>query len=190
MDRFRVLRQRSFRLESRLCGRSGPHRAPNIHIHDLLSIVCNRVSRTSELHRAGSIEQRWSLPLLREGVPIGAILIRRIEVRPFSGQADRSSENLRRSGSHCHRECAAVQGNPGERTLNCAKRWSIRPQRPRCSASSAARRPTCSQCSTPSSRARRGFAGLMTSCCDSTRGTICVCTGSFWSLSCCPRRDQ
>ena len=55
---------------------------------------------------------------------------------------------------------------------NCARPWSIRRQRPRCSASSAARRRTCSRCSTPSSRAPRGFVGSMTWCCDSTRETL------------------
>ena len=55
---------------------------------------------------------------------------------------------------------------------NCARPWSIRPRRPRCSASSAARPRTCSRCSTPSSRARREFAGLMTWCCDSARANI------------------
>ena len=55
---------------------------------------------------------------------------------------------------------------------NCARRWSIRRQRPRCSASSAARRRTCSRSSTPSSRAPPGFVGLMTWCCDSARVTL------------------
>ena len=46
-------------------------------------------------------------------------------------------------------------------TQNCAKPWSIRRQRPRCSASSAARPRTCSRYSTPSSRAQPGSVGLM-----------------------------
>ena len=57
-------------------------------------------------------------------------------------------------------------------TQNCARRWSIRRQRPRCSASSAARRRTCSRCSTPSSRARRGFVGSMTWGCGSAREKV------------------
>ena len=55
---------------------------------------------------------------------------------------------------------------------NCGRRWSIRRQRPRCSASSAARRRTCSRSSTPSSRAPPGFVGSMTWCCDSARETL------------------
>ena len=62
---------------------------------------------------------------------------------------------------------------------NCARPWSIRRQPPRCSASSAARRRMCSRCSMPSSRARRGFVGSMTWCCDSTRGTVLVARAHF-----------
>ena len=59
------------------------------------------------------------------------------------------------------------------------RRWSIRRQPPRCSASSAARRRTCSRSSTPSSRARPGFVGSMTWCCDSTRATMSVPRAHF-----------
>ncbi len=40
---------------------------------------------------------------------------------------------------------------------------------------------TCSRSSTPSSRARPGFVGSMTWCCDSARGTLLIVAGSFWS---------
>src|SRR5215510_9576888 len=63
-------------------------------------------------------------------------------------------------------------GNSASAMQNCARLWSIRRQRPRCLASSAARRQTCSRCSMPSSRAPLGFAALMTCCCDSARVTL------------------
>ena len=57
-----------------------------IHIHDI-----EAVSETDfpEIDKTGSrggsrAEQRLAVPLLREGIPLGAILIRRQEVRPFS----------------------------------------------------------------------------------------------------------
>ena len=65
---------------------------------------------------------------------------------------------------------------------NCARPWSIRRQRPRCSASSAARRRTCSRCSMPSSRAPRGFVGSMTCCCDSLRATSMIPRAHFGSV--------
>ena len=108
-------------------------------------------------------------PLLREGTVIGAIISTAREVRrlhrpdalleTFADQAVIAIENVR------------LFKNSESAMPSCARPWSIRRQRPRCSASSAARRPTCSRCSMPSSRARRGFVGSMTWCCDCARGT-------------------
>ncbi len=71
------------------------------------------------------------------------------------------------------RSCAANSPSQPKRrrivSVSSPKRWSIRQQPLRCSASSVARPQTCSRCSTPSSRARRGFAASMTSCCDSLK---------------------
>ena len=110
-------------------------------------------------------------PLLREGVrDWRRFTFAALEVRPFTDkqiallktfadQAVIAIENVR-----LFKELRSAM-------RNCARPWSIRRQRPRCSASSAARRRTCSRSSMPSSRAPRGFAGLMTWCCDSARGT-------------------
>ena len=72
-------------------------------------------------------------------------------------------------------------------TRTCAKPWSTRRQPPRCSASSAARLRTCSRCSTPSSRARRGSVGLMMWCCGSTRGTRRLLRAHFGPIPCTGR---
>ena len=111
-------------------------------------------------------------PLLREGVADRSHCDPPHGGSTFHRQTNRAAQNLRRPGRHRHRKRAAVQRDCRSATRNCARPWSIRRQRPRCSASSAARRRTCSRSSTPSSRARRGFVGLMTWCCDSTRGTL------------------
>ena len=88
------------------------------------------------------------------------------------------AQNLRRPGGDRHRERAAYSRRSRNAMQNCGRPWSIRQQRLRCSASSAARRRTCSRCSMPSSRAPPGFAGLMTWCCDS-RGNATVPRAHF-----------
>ena len=48
-------------------------------------------------------------PLIREGIAIGVIIIRRTEVAPFHGEADQPSQNFRSPGRDRHRERAALQ---------------------------------------------------------------------------------
>ena len=139
-----------------------------LHIHDLAAEPEDDL--LAPFARSLGVRTVLATPLLREGIPIGTIHIRRMEVRPFTekqiklletfaAQAVIAIENVR-----LFKEFRSA-------TQNCARPWSIRRQRPRCSASSAARPRTCSRSSTPSSRAPRGFVGLMTWCCDSARGT-------------------
>ncbi|HSQ19568.1 MAG TPA: GAF domain-containing protein, partial [Blastocatellia bacterium] len=55
-----------------------------IHIDDPLSEPESEYPRARELARRHGNRTTLGTPLLREGIPIGAILIRRLEVRPFS----------------------------------------------------------------------------------------------------------
>ena len=160
-----------------------------IHVHDLAAEVETSFPTVSSHQERSGARTFLSMPMLREGTPIGVINIRRLEVRPFSekhiallktfaDQAVIAIENVR-----LFKEFRSA-------TQNCARPWSIRRQRPRCSALSAARPRMCSRCSTPSSRAPLGFAGSMTWCCDSARGTIMVSRAHFGPIPYRPRRDQ
>ena len=142
-----------------------------IHIDDVLPLLDTEYPEAKARQQVTGTRTALVVPLLREGVAIGTIQLRRSEVRSFSDKqiallktfADRRSSPSRTSA--CSRKSRSA-------TRNCARPWSIRRQRPRCSASSAARPRTCSRCWMQSSRAPRGFAGLTMCCCDSARETI------------------
>src|SRR5262249_5343950 len=55
-----------------------------IHVHDLASEPDSEYPVGKALQRQFAHRTTLATPLLREGVALGAILIRRIEVRPFS----------------------------------------------------------------------------------------------------------
>jgi signal transduction histidine kinase len=55
-----------------------------IHVHDLAAEVDEEYPEAKPLQEATGTRTILGTPLLREGVPIGVILIRRLEVRPFS----------------------------------------------------------------------------------------------------------
>jgi len=55
-----------------------------IHVADLLNTPASEYPRARELAQRHGNRTILATPLLRQGVPVGAILIRRMEVRPFS----------------------------------------------------------------------------------------------------------
>ena len=55
-----------------------------VHVYDLLTAPESEYPRGKELAKRAGNRTTLATPMLREGVPIGAILIRRTEVRPFT----------------------------------------------------------------------------------------------------------
>jgi GAF domain-containing protein len=55
-----------------------------IHVHDLAVEVEAEFPGDKHIQQIGGTRSALAAPLLREGVPIGVIIIRRMEVRPFS----------------------------------------------------------------------------------------------------------
>ena len=86
-----------------------------VHVHDLLSDEGDEFpdgQRT--VARAWAIARILSVPLLREGESIGAIVLRRIEVQSVQRQADRAAADLRRPGRDRHRQCPPVRRGAGQ----------------------------------------------------------------------------
>ncbi len=55
----------------------------SVHVHDLAAVL-DEFPRSRPFQERIGFRSTLATPLLREGVPLGAILIRRMEVRPFS----------------------------------------------------------------------------------------------------------
>jgi signal transduction histidine kinase len=60
------------------------HDGETVHVHDLAAKIAGEFPDAAEIQKATGTRTALATPLLREGNPIGAILIRRTEVRPFS----------------------------------------------------------------------------------------------------------
>ena len=131
----------------------------------------NRREFSDSLSYGCEIRTILTTPLLREGLAIGAIHVRRTGVRPFT---DKQIALLKTFASQAVIAIENVRlfKEIQERNAELREAWNIRRRPPKCSASSAARRRTCSRCSTPSSRAPLRFVGLMTYCCDSAKVTL------------------
>ncbi len=55
-----------------------------IHVHDLAEAVETEFPRLKEFQERSGVRTTLATPLLREGIPVGAITVRRTEVRPFT----------------------------------------------------------------------------------------------------------
>jgi GAF domain-containing protein len=68
---------------SSVTGRAVIDRQP-IHIHDLMAVAATEFPESQSSAKRDGIRTVLAAPLLREGIAIGAINIRRAEVRPFT----------------------------------------------------------------------------------------------------------
>src|SRR5262245_16665293 len=84
-----------------------------VHVHDLAAVVDTQFPGSKILQQRRGTRTILCTPLMRKGVPIGFILMRRLEVRPFSDKQIKTARNLRSSSRYRHRECAVVQRTGG-----------------------------------------------------------------------------
>ena len=82
--------------------RAHPRRSGGSRVH---------AARIARLRTA--VRTMLAVPMLREGEPIGAIIVRRDRGPALHRQADRAAPDLRRPGRHRHRERAAVHRAAG-----------------------------------------------------------------------------
>ena len=66
-----------------------------------------------ELRGRRGVPEHLAVPMLRDGLSVGAITVARVACRTVLRPADRSPQDLRRPGGHRHRERPAVPGAGG-----------------------------------------------------------------------------
>jgi two-component system NtrC family sensor kinase len=94
-------------------GRAFIDRMP-IHIDDLRDEKHADLSDAREMSLRMGHRTILSVPLLRKGSSIGAIVLRRTEVPSIRRQADQPAADLCRPSRDRHRQCSAVRGGAGQ----------------------------------------------------------------------------
>jgi two-component system NtrC family sensor kinase len=84
-----------------------------LHVHDLAIEVKTEFPDAAEFQKRLGHRTMLVTSLLREGVSIGAILVRRLEVRPFTEKQIKTPGDFRRSSGDSDRKRTAVQRDPG-----------------------------------------------------------------------------
>ena len=129
-----------------------------IHVLDMAEAIQREYPAAREVQRRLGHRTVVYVPLLRHGRSIGVLSMQKFEVRPFTEQQIALLETFADQAVIAIENARLFEELEQRNRRADARRWSSRPPRPRCCASSPPRRPTSSACWTPSSRVPRGSA--------------------------------